>query len=99
MILGNVLQAVNRSNGSRLDQGGKIMKNEIMETTTRKPRIAKKYRLPIIAILIIFAIVGTVAGVTIFASTFTYNPPTTAQVTGQAGSLDFGTLSRVASSS
>src|SRR5437867_3346797 len=73
------------------------MKNEIMET--REPRIARKYRLPIIAILMIFAIVGTVAGVTIFASTFTYNPPTTAQVTGQAGSLDFGTLSRVASSS
>lgn len=65
---------------------------------TRKPRIAKKYRLPIIALLMISAIVGAAVGVTLFATeTFTYKVAT-ASVTTQAA-LDFGALSSVVSSS
>jgi hypothetical protein len=68
-------------------------------TETRKPRIEKKYRLPIIAILMLSAIVGGAVGVTLFVTeTFTYKVPTTATVSGQAP-LDFGTLSSIASSS
>ncbi len=64
---------------------------------TRKPRIAKKYRLPILALLMTFAVVGAV-GVSLFAQTFTYTTQTTAAVNGQ-GALDFGVLSSIASSS
>jgi len=71
------------------------MKNdEIMETTTRKPRIAKKYRLPIIAILMISAMVIGVFALISFTQNYTYQVGTqrVATVNGPT-TLDFGSLS------
>jgi len=73
------------------------MENESMET--RKPRIAKNFRRPLLALLMISAIVGGVAGVTFFVTqSFSYIAPTTATIKSQAA-LDFGLLSSIASSS
>lgn len=98
MILGNVLQAVNWFSSNHSDKRGvKIMENESMETS--KPSITKKLRRPILALLMISAIVGGAAGVTLFVTqNFTYKAPTTATVQ-TTGALDFGLLSSIASSS
>ncbi len=74
------------------------MENESMET--RKPRIAKKYRLPIVAILMISAIViGAIAAV-LFTQNYTYTvtPPGPASV-GGTPTLDFGALTGATSGS
>jgi hypothetical protein len=72
------------------------MENERMEP--RKPHIARKFRRPLLALLLISAIVGA-AGVTLFVTqSFSYTAPTTATVKTQAN-LDFGLLSSIASSS
>lgn len=68
-----------------------------METT--KPRIAKKYRRLLLALLLLSAIVGGAAGVTLFVTqSFSYTAPTTATVRTLAN-LDFGLLSTITSSS
>ncbi len=62
---------------------------------TRKPRIAKKYRKPLLALLLISSgIIGVVA-VALFTQTYTYTAPLTASVSGIA-TLDFGPLSPTA---
>src|SRR5205807_4021015 len=77
--------------------GVKIVENESIETG--KPRIAKKYRKPLLALLLLSAIVGGAAGVTMFVTqSFSYTAPTTATIKTQAN-LDFGLLSSIASSS
>ena len=98
MILGNVLQAVNWFSGNHSDKRSvKIMESENMEPST--PRIARKFRRPLLALLLISAIVGGAAGVTLFVTqSFSYTAPTTATVKTQAN-LDFGLLSSIASSS
>ncbi len=74
------------------------MKNEIMET--REPRTAKKYRLPIIAILMISAIVVGVFAAILFTQNYTYQvgQQQVASVSGPT-TLDFATLSGDSSSS
>jgi ice-binding like protein len=73
------------------------MENQSMETS--KPSIAKKLRRSLLALLLISAIVGGAAGVTLFVTqNFTYKAPTTATVQ-TAAALDFGLLSSIASSS
>jgi Ice-binding-like len=73
------------------------LENESMETS--KPRIAKKFRRSLLALLLLSAIVGGAAGVTLFVTqNFTYKAPTTATVQSTAA-LDFGLLSSIASSS
>ena len=73
------------------------MENEKMETS--KPSIAKKLRRPLLALLLISAVVGAAAGVTLFVTqNFAYKAPTTATVQ-TTGALDFGLLSSIASSS
>jgi hypothetical protein len=66
---------------------------------TSKPRIGKKFRRSLLALLLLSAIVGGAAGVTLFVTqNFTYKAPTTATVQTTAA-LDFGLLSSIASSS
>jgi len=66
---------------------------------TSKPRIGKKFRRSLLALLLLSAIVGGAAGVTLFVTqNFTYKAPTTATVQSTAA-LDFGLLSSIASSS
>ena len=66
---------------------------------TRKPRIAKRYRRPLLALLLLSAIVGGATGVTLFVTqSFSYTAPTTATIRSQTP-LDFGLLSSIASSS
>jgi hypothetical protein len=73
------------------------MENESIETS--KPSITKKFRRPLLALLLISAIVGGAAGVTLFVTqNFSYTAPTTATIKTQAA-LDFGLLSSIASSS
>jgi hypothetical protein len=78
-------------------RGVKIMENQNMETT--KPSITRKFRRSLLALLLISAVVGGAAGVTLFVTqNFTYKAPTTATVQ-TAAALDFGLLSSIASSS
>jgi hypothetical protein len=74
------------------------MENASIET--KKPRIARKYRLPIIAILMISAIVVGVFAAILFTQNYTYTVGTQqpASVSGPT-TLDFGTLSGDSSSS
>jgi len=73
------------------------MENESMETG--KSRLARKFRRPLLALLMISAMIGAAAGVTVFVTqNFNYTAPTTATIRTQA-SLDFGLLSSIASSS
>lgn len=66
---------------------------------TGKSRIARKFRKPLLALLMISAIIGAAAGVTVFVTqSFSYKAPTTATVQTTAA-LDFGLLSSIASSS
>ncbi len=71
------------------------MENE--STETRKPRIAKKYRRPLLALVLIAAAIGGVVAAVLLTQTYTYTVSTggAATISGPA-TLDFGALTGAA---